>query len=133
MIKIIFADYDNMKNEMLVKQLNMLKERYKCKLILFDGPMEDEDGTKASWCTEKRPGMFDDYCFSYGGKNLVGTMLAYCTDAEIDPTEAMFVSDNDSERDVAKGKGMEVRSPKAMAEAYRQALEMLTAGMKPKK
>ena len=133
MIKIIFADYDNMKNEMLVKQLSMLKERYKCKLILFDGPMESEEGTKASWCTKNRPGMYDDYCFSYGGKNLVGTMLAYCTDSEIDPSEAMFVSDNESEREAAREKGMEIRSPKGMAEAYRQALEMLTAGMKPKK
>ena len=129
MIKIIFADYDNMKNEMLVKQLKMLKERHKCKLILFDGPMVDGEGTKASWCTENRPGMYDDYCFSYGGKNLVGTMLAYCEESEIEATEAMFVSDNVSERNAAKEKGMEVRSPKAMAEAYKQAVARLAQGL----
>ena len=129
MIKIIFADYDNMKNEMLVKQLKMLKERHQCKLILFDGPMVGEEGTKASWCTENRPGMYDDYCFSYGGKNLVGTMLAYCEESEIEATEAMFVSDNVAERNVAKEKGMEVRSPKAMAEAYKQAVARLAQGL----
>ena len=125
MIKIIFADYDDMNNEMLVKQLTMLKERYQCKLLLFDGPLKGEDGMKASWCSEHRPGMFEDYCFSYGGKNMMDTMLAYIKDAEIEPTEVMFISDNETELKNAKEKGMEIRSPKGMAKAYHRAMEKL--------
>ncbi len=125
MIKIVFADYDDMNNEMLVKQLMMLKERYKAKLILFDGPLKDGEGTKASWCTENRPGMYDDYCFSFGGKELVETMLVYSQEAEAQPEELMFVSDNAVELQKAKEKGMDIRSPKAMAEAYRKAVSML--------
>ena len=125
MIKIIFADYDDMNNEMLVKQLSMLKERYKCKLLLFDGPLQGEDGMKASWCSEHRPGMFEDFCFSYGGKNMMDTMLAYIKDAEIEPTEVMFISDNQTELENAKAMGMETRSPKAMAKAYHLAMEKI--------
>lgn len=125
MIKIVFADFDDMKNEMLVKQLSMLKERYKAKLIMFDGPLVDGEGTKASWCTQNRPGLFDDYCFSFGGKEMVETMLAYSRESEAEPGELMFVSDNVNERNNAKENGMEVRSPKAMAEAYKKAVSML--------
>ncbi len=125
MIKIIFADYDDMNNEMLVKQLSMLKERYKCKLLLFDGPLQGEEGMKASWCSEHRPGMFEDFCFSYGGQNMMETILAYIGDAGIDATEVMFISDNEAELANAKEKGMETRSPKGMAAAYRRAVEKL--------
>ncbi len=125
MIKIIFADYDDMNNEMLVKQLCMMKERYKCKLLLFDGPLEGEEGMKASWCSEHRPGMFEDFCFSYGGKNMMDTMLAYITDADVDPTEVMFISDKEAELANAKEMGMETRAPKAMAAAYFKAVEKL--------
>ncbi len=127
MISIIFADYDNMKNEMLVKQLSMLKERYKAKLILFDGPLKEADGegTKAGWCKENRPGMYDDFCFSFGGEKLVDTMITYCEELGIKNDEAMFVSDNQKELAQAKKMGIETRSPKGMAEAYRKAVNML--------
>ncbi len=125
MISIVFADYDNMNNEMLVKQLSMLKERYKAKLILFDGPLQNGEGTKAGWCKDNRPGMFDDYCFSFGGQKLVETMLTYCEESGINKENVMFVSDNLKELALAKENGMETRSPKTMAEAYRKAVSML--------
>ncbi len=125
MIEVVFADFDNMHNEMLVKQLSMLKERYKSKLILFDGPMPDSDETKAGWCKENRPGMFDDYCFSFGGQKLVDTIITYCEESGINKENVMFVSDNRKELALARENGMETRSPKAMAEAYRKAVDML--------
>ena len=121
----IIVCYGDADRDILTKQIKMYRERYQSKVVLV---MESEADTK--WL-DKYSELFEETMNRTEGVILQDDIVSYCKAHHLSERETMLIAEfGDTES--LTGLGFEVKSPGAMAESYKKALEMLGNMIKPR-
>ncbi|WP_044915789.1 hypothetical protein [Butyrivibrio sp. WCE2006] len=121
----IIVCYGDADRDILTKQIKMYKERYQSKVVLV---MESEADTK--WL-DKHSEIFEETMNRTEGVSLQDDIVSYCKAHHLSEKETMLIAEF-GDTEPLTGLGFEVKSPGAMAESYKKALEMLGNMIKPR-
>jgi hypothetical protein len=122
--KNIFVRYENKDQDILTTQLRMFKERYKSYVTLIS--VSDDDTA----ILDKHTEIFDSELRMADSDNLSEFILKTCKDQHLDTGETLLIAET-SESKGLTDLGIEIKSPVAMAESYKKALEMLGKMIRP--
>ncbi|WP_026658208.1 hypothetical protein [Butyrivibrio sp. AC2005] len=121
-ILVCFGDADR---DIITKQIRMLKERFHSSVVLII--TSDEDIKSLDAHSE----VFDETLALDANSSLMEAVIEYCKEKHLPENETTLIAEiSDSEQ--LQNTQMQVKSPGAMTESYKKALEMLGSMLKPR-
>ena len=114
----IFIKFGDADEDILMTQVNMMKERFKSYVVLV--MVSDEDKK----IRDKNSSLFDD-SISVNESDISEEILEYCNDFKRSTQDATFIGTLEDKGEKLKSVGFSVKKPAEMAEAYKKAMDML--------
>ena len=116
----IIVDFNEKPGEIFVKQLRMLKERHKSRIIALVEDMYSIANAR-KWFNEHVPGLFEDV-ISREGRTTVVLVKDCCKTYGHDETAVLYIGNLAQEEETPTFK---VQNPKDMLESYNRAMGLL--------
>ena len=116
----IIVSFDEKPGEILVKQLWMLKERHKSRVVAIVDDMYSIANAR-KWFNEHVPGLFEDV-ISREGRATGDLVKDCCKTYGHDETEVLYIGSLDDGEEMPTFK---VQNPKDMLESYNKAMGLL--------
>ena len=116
----IIVNFDEKPGEILVKQLRMLKERHKSRVVAIVDDMYSIANAR-KWFNEHVPGLFEDV-ISREGRTTVNLVKDCCKTYGHDETAVLFIG---SLKEGEEAPAFKVQNPKDMLESYNRAMGLL--------
>ena len=114
----IFIKFGDADEDILMTQVNMMKERFKSYVVLV--MVSDEDKK----IRDKNSSLFDD-SISVKESDISEEILDYCKEFKRSTQDATFIGTLGDKGEKLKSVGFSVKKPAEMAEAYKKAMDML--------
>ncbi|SDB69566.1 hypothetical protein [Butyrivibrio sp. INlla16] len=121
----IFVCYGDADRDILTRQIRMFRERYHSFVIMV---LTDEADIK--WM-DTHSEVFDETLTLSGDISISDAVIAYCKEHHMSEKDTLLIAET-TEIEKLSELGIEVKSPLAMAESYKKALEMLGNMVKPR-
>ena len=121
----IIVSYGDADRDILTKQIKMFMERYHSKVVMV---IESENDIR--WLNEHGE-LFEEAMDRADGVSFLDDIVKYCKTHHLAEKETLIMAEV-SDTETLTGLGFEVKSPSAMAESYKKALEMLGNMIKPR-
>ena len=114
----IFVKFGDADRDILMTQVQMMKERFKSYVVLL---MESDEDKKTR---DGNANLFDD-SISVKDDDISDAVLDYCNEFNRSHQDATFIGVLADKGEKLKSKGFSVKKPDEMAEAYKKAMDML--------
>ncbi|WP_408072321.1 hypothetical protein [Butyrivibrio sp. JL13D10] len=121
----IIVCYGDADRDILTKQIKMFRERYHSKVVIV---IESENDISL---LNEHGELFEETMDRADGVSFLDDVVNYCKMHHLAENETIIMAEI-SETETLTGLGFEVKSPGAMAESYKKALEMLGNMIKPR-
>lgn len=121
----IIVCYGDADRDILTKQIKMFRERYHSKVVMM---IESENDISL---LSKHGELFEETMDRADGVSFMDDVVNYCKTHHLAENETLIMAEV-SDTETLTGLGFEVKSPGAMAESYKKALEMFGNMIKPR-